>query len=394
MPLARAVFSGSNASLVGALSPHHRRQLREKAGIASRESVHPAVAALEVTEDGIFARIHVAALKDGRLIIPANLSVLLEIGVSDRSTLDQQLLEKGKEASKYFLVSAEPLLDKYARGLSRSKKWANDNFQPLGFHHERGIILPFAVGDGATGGEVLGFNVGRVAGCSSLMPVDLKSDRLKWCRQVKERREVPRVTLREVLGWISPRPVELLKVDAQGMDLRVIESAGDLLPNVRRFQLEVVADDCHGLYVGQPNCSTVVARAAQLGYAPASPVFCLPSWRRSPAWSHWRTTAFGCEYEVVFVAHGVGMEDDYWRFHQPNQGGCERVIKNMEEAAADEVVLAGTLWRWGWKKDPNGKVAWPKKKPPDFTDIGTRGAYACLQPKLPSPKQASSSFRM
>ena len=174
-----------------------------------------------------------------------------------------------------------------------------------------------------------------------------------------------------------------MQVDAQGMDLRVVESAGDLLPNVRRFQLEVVADDCHGLYVGQPNCSTVVARAAQLGYAPASPVFCRPSWRRGPAWSHWRTTAFGCEYEVVFVAHGVGMENDYWRFHQPNQGGCERVIKDMEEAAADEVVLAGTFWRWGWKKDPNGKTASAKKQQPNFTDIGTRGAYACLQQHSP-----------
>ena len=204
------------------------------------------MAAVRATRTAIFGTLQLAALEDGVLPIPSNLSVAIEIGASDRDTLDAELLRTNRE---YFVLALEPLVDKYARGLSRSRAWMGDHFQPLGYHHERGIILPFAVADVPTGGASLNINVGANAGCSSTLPLDRKSDRLRWCEQVKERRDVPAVPLEDVLGWLGPRRVPFLKVDAQGVDLSAVLSARARLAQIERFQLEGVADDCSGLYV-------------------------------------------------------------------------------------------------------------------------------------------------
>ena len=61
--------------------------------------------------------------------------LVIEIGVSDRNPLDKELLPNLPKSA--FLVSCEPLVDKYARGLARSSTMGGDNFQPLGMHHQR-----------------------------------------------------------------------------------------------------------------------------------------------------------------------------------------------------------------------------------------------------------------
>ena len=156
-------------------------------------------APVQARSDGLFATVQVAQLPNGRLTIPPNKTLAIEIGTSDRNTLDTELLPGRRD---WFLVSLEPLSDKYARGLARNPKWQGDTFQPLGHHHERGLILPLAVGDVPTeGGATLTFHVGANAGCSSLLPINNGSNRLKWCKQVAETRRVPTVSLEAVLGW-------------------------------------------------------------------------------------------------------------------------------------------------------------------------------------------------
>uniref|UniRef100_A0A7S0JIX5 Methyltransferase FkbM domain-containing protein n=1 Tax=Calcidiscus leptoporus TaxID=127549 RepID=A0A7S0JIX5_9EUKA len=302
--------------------------------------------AVEASDDGLFARVEIAPLKNGLLPIPANMSVAIEIGTSDRDTLDRELLPYD---NNLFLVSAEPLIDKYARGLARFPKGDGDTFQPLGHHNPRGLILPLAISDGGpAAGEIKTFNVGANAGCSSMLPVDKTSNRLKWCRHTKEKREVPSVTLGTLLQWIgNERPIEFIKIDAQGMDLRVIESAGSAISRVRRFQLEVISDDCHGLYVGQPRCSEVLLHAEKLGFSPAAEVFCKPRVPRSPKW---RRTAWGCELEVVFLARGVAITEPLKRFHKVAMNGCIGMAPN--DAPPSE--LNGTLVMEGagkWSRD-------------------------------------------
>lgn len=274
--------------------------------------------------------VHIGVLMDGMLPIPPETtSVLLEIGSSDRNTLDEELLPRQHGS---FLVTAEPLLDKYARALTRWRR-ANavrDSLEPLGQHHARGIILPLAIapvpvparseayaggggaghtpstparaygprahghdGRGVASAETSGLgatrtlNVGGNAGCTSLLAANRTRGRGGgnkvfggWCDTVGvNTRTVWTVPLAQLLTWVG-RDVDFLKVDAQGMDLAIVRSGGSMLRRLRRVQLEVVSDDCRPVYEAQPTCSAVVEEMARLGFVPLAPVPCAPSMPR------------------------------------------------------------------------------------------------------------------
>mmetsp|Transcript_47385 Transcript_47385/g.101147 ORF Transcript_47385/g.101147 Transcript_47385/m.101147 type:complete len:249 (-) Transcript_47385:226-972(-) len=245
----------------------------------------------------------------------------------------------------------------------------------LGHHHERGIILPLAVGDVPTeGGAHKHFNVGRNAGCSSALPLNQKSNRLKWCKAVSEQRTVPMVSLEALLGWAA-RPVDFLKIDAQGLDTTIVASARGRLTQVRRFQLEVIADDCDSLYEGQPKCSEVLAQAAKLGFAPASTLRCRPEPQLRS--KHWRKTAWGCELEIVFLANGVSMLPPLWQFHNLGHSGCASVHSSMSTVPnGTYVMLAPNKWV---EKDASGKQ--PRKVNAQMHADGIQyqnGLYECM----------------
>ena len=100
------------------------------------------VSGLETSAEGIFARVQVAGFARygagrGHLRIPFRTRrVFVEIGASDRDTLDVELLDAHDDA---FLVTLEPLIEKYARGLARRGDVKVDGFQALGSHHKRGL---------------------------------------------------------------------------------------------------------------------------------------------------------------------------------------------------------------------------------------------------------------
>ena len=166
--------------------------------------------------------VNVGYLVDGELPIPDGSSpLLLEIGASDRNTMDVEVLPR-RGFEQAFLVTAEPLIDKYARGLTRSRRAdkSEDRAEPMGQQHERGFILPLAispapasghevvlspghsdrrafnghkqsgVGNGTTttsgSGELKAFNVGANAGCASLATLATKTGKQAasfggWC---------------------------------------------------------------------------------------------------------------------------------------------------------------------------------------------------------------------
>ena len=144
--------------------------------------------------------------------------------------------------------------------------------------------------DGANvDGQIRELKVGPNAGCSSLrLPNRGRhggADRGKafgaWCDTTghgawKKGRQVWAVPMRKLLEWIG-RPVDFVKVDAQGMDLEVFKSGGQMLSHVRRVQLEVISDDCKPVYQHQPTCSTVVEELRMLGFVPLTPLPCTPS---------------------------------------------------------------------------------------------------------------------
>ena len=86
---------------------------------------------------------------------------------------------------------------------------------------------------------------------------------------------MPTVPLKTVLGeWLaweggSGWPIEYLKIDAQGFDLGVFESAGTaLMPRIRHVEMEMVKDTCAPMYEGALRCTEMVARMAAHGYRP------------------------------------------------------------------------------------------------------------------------------
>lgn len=328
---------------------------------------------------------HVAHLRrNGTLAdVPTSaFPLVLEIGASDRNTLDVELLPK--LATSAFLVTCEPLVDKYARGLARDRRGSGDIWQGLGQHHPRGLLLPLAVGPtkgGPSGGpaapmaidassderpaflgEQQTFLVSQNAGCSSLANRAGRAPRgpraggepalhtFGWqCGPNKEARRVWVVPLEQLLRWVG-QTVHMIKIDAQGLDLRVIESAGQLLSRVERFSLEVVADECKPLYEGQPHCSAVVAAAARLGFAPVLPFACrLPHELRSREAASAQVRHGWCEMDVLFIANGVSADahPEFLRYHEVGPHACTEKYESNAESKR---------WRLGAAGLPEGKI--------------------------------------
>lgn len=117
-------------------------------------------------------------------------------------------------------------------------------------------------------------------------------------------RIVPTITLREVLELLpSGRSVDFLKIDAQGMDVAVLESAGDIAYKIMRAKIEVTKSGdkaCPPLYKGAPTCIEGRARLEKLGLVPSFP------------------------NDVCFRSKGCEMDVE---FRSPNADGCEKAKK-------------------------------------------------------------------
>jgi len=226
-------------------------------------------------DDGIFARVQVAKW-------PFHLNFehlgrdpsmfYIEVGANSRDVLLDQMTEPFSRGA--FLLTFEPLLDKYATLLHRYGR-GPDLWSTLGLQHDRSLVLPFAVGCQGSAR----FHVTPADGCSSLLRPrgeDFRTDPRHpgwnhWmgevCAWTVDERWVPCVSLETVIGsWLREHDVEHLKLDAQGFDMSVILSAGRQIERVKSVSLEVQCDSVAKLYAGAPNCSTVVREMTRLGF--------------------------------------------------------------------------------------------------------------------------------
>lgn len=311
-------------------------------------------------DGALSAQVHLAHLKpDGSLAgIPDNAHIVIEIGANTRNTLDRELLPQRPDT---FLLTFEPLLDKYATLLARNSR--PDMRGTLGAHHQRGLVLPFAVSSEPNG--VATFKIsGRTDGCASLLDA-VSSYYSQDCTNVSgvlERRHVPSVSLEVVLrDWLAGRPVALTKVDAQGLDVGVVRSAGPLVANLQAVQLEVVRDRprgdggrCDAQYAaeaGRPSevkCGAVVQAMRALGFEPYATSCAVHKFKE----------AGGCEAEMMFVRPG--------RFDEP-------LVRSFCMAGRPHSCGPGA---WSLKQDRRGWDAatrawaeeaakgWPAELPP------------------------------
>ena len=297
--------------------------LRQGHGTVSAQVAGTTEASWKLTP--LIVPLHVANTINGELAdLPPEGDILIEIGSSDRNTADVELLPRIPTA---FLISAEPLLDKYARAVGRRAPASEvrDATEPLSRHHDRGIVLPIAIGPAPAAGRTARFNTH--GGCSSLLSVRRNASFGTWCFGVDEQRHVPVYPLSQLLALVGPqRHVQLIKIDAQGADLSIVQSGGAALRQQVRFvQMEVVADDCSVLYAGQPQCGAVLREMAALGFVPIGPTPCTPAMGRARH-NHY------CELEVVFENTRGPRGGDGWdrtpayifEYHKLHYNGCAR----------------------------------------------------------------------
>ena len=177
--------------------------------------------AWQARDGALTAQVHLATLRpDGSLDVPRGLHVVLEVGANSRNTLDRELLPRRPDT---FLVTFEPLLDKYAALLARNSR--PDVRATLGAHHPRGLVLPFALSSDHN--AIRQFKIsGRTDGCASLLnPVSsYYSQDCTNLTGVLERRNVPSVSLQVVL-----REAGLVQVAGPGLRCPTLRSPARLL---------------------------------------------------------------------------------------------------------------------------------------------------------------------
>ena len=115
---------------------------------------------------------------------------------------------------------------------------------------------------------------------------------MRHCGSAARRpRRVPIVSLGEVIDvWLRGREVSFVKIDAQGYDLQVAQSARSAIRRIRSIGLEMTSDDCRLPIRGARTCTPTVQGMRELGFAAVDPASC--------AAARWRN--HGCAADFLF----------------------------------------------------------------------------------------------
>jgi len=221
------------------------------------------VSSFSKTDTQLLASTQVAQLRNGKIVMPEDTDgIIVEIGYSDRNTADDELLP---QYPKSFLVSFEPMLDKYAvllaRGTRRYHGGGLDMAVPLGRHHHRGVVLPFAV---SPKGGPLEMHISKIAGCSSLLEMNNNTVWGRFCLDKMETRMVDTIRMEDAMALLpDDLPIRYFKIDAQGLDGTLIgEIPKAVLHRIMVIEFESTTSYCNNLYKGQVKCE-VIARYLQ-----------------------------------------------------------------------------------------------------------------------------------
>ncbi len=127
------------------------------------------------------------------------------------------------------------------------------------------IVFPFAIAE-RNGYAELHINAHEAA--SSLLPLDEEGVR-RWIGgdqfKVLSTIAVPTIRLDTFMNLMGIGTVDFLNIDAQGMDLAVVRSAGRRLQDIKRITLEVSLTE-HPVYTGAPSPEEVLMFLEQSGF--------------------------------------------------------------------------------------------------------------------------------
>ena len=212
-----------------------------------------------IKDGSLFGNIHLSSdfTNEGALKIPDGVNrIWIEIGANARDLAQNKI--NTEKADDVMLLTFEPLIDKY--GFITSLGTKPDTRRRAGHQSANGkmLVFPFAVSE--TSGQA-SFNVADVDGCSSLLTLrggeNYKGTNPKWqgfinrCATAQESRIVPTIAFSEILDkWLQGRTVDWLKIDAQGMDVQIVQFAGKFKRQLRKVSMETTKDSCDTMYEG------------------------------------------------------------------------------------------------------------------------------------------------
>ena len=127
------------------------------------------------------------------------------------------------------------------------------------------VVLPFAI---AERDGTADFHINAYEASSSLLPAD-EGGVKRWITEQEFKVigsvTVPTMRLDTFMDKAGLDSVDFLKVDAQGLDLEVVKSAGDRLRNVAKVQLEATMVP-YRQYEGAPDKSAIVEYMESKGF--------------------------------------------------------------------------------------------------------------------------------
>jgi FkbM family methyltransferase len=196
-------------------------------------------------------------LADGSLPRPAGTKRLwIEVGANNWDLLVDELNET--EHEDVWLITFEPIPHKYAFLVARHPESSvHGSNQGIGFAHPRARVFPMAIVAGKDGLSWDMLSIPKADSGSSFLGEELE-------RRDVEHVLVPTISLEVVLReWLRGHDVDLLKVDAQGKDLQVLESAGREIERIKAVVLEL-----HEVprYTGGIRCSDAILKLDRLGF--------------------------------------------------------------------------------------------------------------------------------
>ena len=117
----------------------------------------------------------------------------------------------------------------------------------------------------------MNITVMKRAGCSSIngpVRVEARNSSGKVCSVPLEVRRTDTITLEHALRLAGDLPIRRLKVDAEGIDLRLIKATDPRLlrDRVHSIQLEARTVQCEPIYEGQENCHEVLHYMTSIGF--------------------------------------------------------------------------------------------------------------------------------
>jgi FkbM family methyltransferase len=127
------------------------------------------------------------------------------------------------------------------------------------------VVLPIAISEHDGSAEL---QLNSYEQSSSLLPLDPEGVK-KWVTEqhveVVGSVIVPTMRLDTFMNAAGLKSVDYLKVDAQGLDLDVVKSAGDRLRDIAKVQLEATTSS-YRQYVGAPDKSVIVDYMESRGF--------------------------------------------------------------------------------------------------------------------------------